>query len=152
MRLQFGGNFILKANQRHRMATQDDYIKTALRLPRDLHAELTSSAQLLGRSLNAEIIERLARGTNTWEMHKVISQLTQAIEDGNKRRKRETGAILRGFEEAMEAFKAAVDLAEHEGVSGDALDDLRNSLSEHESQVFNFEALIDHDSEYLGNP
>ncbi|MGQ7939154.1 Arc family DNA-binding protein [Paraburkholderia sp. D1E] len=133
------------------MATQDDYIKTALRLPRDLHAELTSSAQLLGRSLNAEIIERLARGTNTWEMHKVISQLTQAIEDGNNRRKRENGAILRGLDAAVEALRTAVDIAEREGVSGDALDDLRNSFSEQESNKYQFEALIDHDAEYLGD-
>lgn len=41
------------------MATQDDYIKTALRLPRDLHSRLLHSAEAKGRSLNAELIDRL---------------------------------------------------------------------------------------------
>lgn len=43
----------------HNMATQDDYIKTALRLPRALHAELLASAESKGRSLNAELIANL---------------------------------------------------------------------------------------------
>lgn len=41
------------------MANQDDYIKTALRLPRDLHAQLHLAAEKAGRSLNAELIARL---------------------------------------------------------------------------------------------
>jgi hypothetical protein len=39
--------------------SQDDYIKTALRLPRGLHALLIDAAEANGRSLNAEIIARL---------------------------------------------------------------------------------------------
>jgi hypothetical protein len=39
---------------------QDDYIKTALRLPPELHAEIKSAAEYHGRSMNAEIIARLA--------------------------------------------------------------------------------------------
>jgi len=38
---------------------QDDYIRTALRLPRDLHAQVQASAETKGRSMNAEIISRL---------------------------------------------------------------------------------------------
>lgn len=41
------------------MANQDDFIKTALRLPRGLHARIQSSAAAAGRSMNAEIIDRL---------------------------------------------------------------------------------------------
>ena len=43
------------------MATskQDDYIKTALRLPRDLHAKIISAADNAERTMNAEIISRL---------------------------------------------------------------------------------------------
>jgi hypothetical protein len=43
------------------MATsyQDDYMKTALRLPRDLHARIQEAATSAGRSLNAELIARL---------------------------------------------------------------------------------------------
>jgi hypothetical protein len=39
--------------------TQADYIKTALRLPPSLHAELKDSAEKNGRTMNAEIIARL---------------------------------------------------------------------------------------------
>lgn len=38
---------------------QDDFQKTALRLPKDLHARLHESAAEIGRSYNAEIIARL---------------------------------------------------------------------------------------------
>jgi hypothetical protein len=43
------------------MAKQDDYVKTALRLPPALHASLTRSAAERGRSLNAEFVARLER-------------------------------------------------------------------------------------------
>lgn len=41
------------------MATQDDYIRTALRVPRDLHKALHESASKSNRTFNAEIIARL---------------------------------------------------------------------------------------------
>lgn len=40
---------------------QDDFQKTALRLPKDLHARLHESAAAVGRSYNAEIVARLAQ-------------------------------------------------------------------------------------------
>lgn len=55
------------------MAKQDDYIKTALRLPRELHADLCQSAQQMGRSLNADIISRLTKSKNQ-EGHLVLSK------------------------------------------------------------------------------
>lgn len=56
---------VIVRNVYHRiMATQDDYIKTALRLPRALHAELHTSAESKGRSLNAELIDRLQGGAD----------------------------------------------------------------------------------------
>lgn len=41
------------------MARQDDYIRTALRLPPDMHKALHDSADASGKSFNAEIIARL---------------------------------------------------------------------------------------------
>lgn len=41
------------------MAKQDDYIKTALRIPKALHARLSAQAEAKGRSLNAEFIASL---------------------------------------------------------------------------------------------
>ena len=39
--------------------TQKDYVKTALRLPPDLHADLHVAAKVAERGLNAEMIFRL---------------------------------------------------------------------------------------------
>lgn len=41
------------------MATQDDYIRTALRVPPDLHAQLHEAAKGNNRTFNAEIVARL---------------------------------------------------------------------------------------------
>ena len=41
------------------MAKQDDFVKTALRIPRTLHAQIQQAAEASGRSMNAEIIDRL---------------------------------------------------------------------------------------------
>lgn len=41
------------------MAKQDDYIRTALRVPPELHAKIHASAEDAGRTFNAEIVQRL---------------------------------------------------------------------------------------------
>ncbi|MGJ7533906.1 MULTISPECIES: Arc family DNA-binding protein [unclassified Variovorax] len=48
------------------MATsyQDDYMKTALRLPRDLHAKIQEAATASGKSLNSELIARLQHASD----------------------------------------------------------------------------------------
>lgn len=42
-----------------RISKQEDFLKTALRLPRDLHAKIHEAADEAGRSMNAEIVARL---------------------------------------------------------------------------------------------
>ncbi len=42
-----------------RKTTQSEYIKTALRLPPDLHADIAAEAARQGHSMNAEILLRL---------------------------------------------------------------------------------------------
>jgi hypothetical protein len=41
------------------MAKQDEYVKTALRLPKEVHQSLTDAAAARGQSLNAEMVARL---------------------------------------------------------------------------------------------
>lgn len=41
------------------LTPQDDYMKTALRLPRDVHARIQEAATSNGRSMNAEMVARL---------------------------------------------------------------------------------------------
>lgn len=43
------------------MATQDDYIRTALRVPPELHAQIHASAKANNRTFNAEIVAILER-------------------------------------------------------------------------------------------
>lgn len=57
------------------MAHQDDFIKTALRLPRRLHASIREAAQLGGKSMNAEIIGRLQDSLRVEEVGSVLAQL-----------------------------------------------------------------------------
>lgn len=47
------------------MATQDDYIRTALRVPPDLHAKIHESAKENNRTFNAEIVARLEQSFST---------------------------------------------------------------------------------------
>ncbi|HEX8610190.1 MAG TPA: Arc family DNA-binding protein [Telluria sp.] len=42
--------------------TQAEFIKTALRLPPDLHAEIRAEAERNGHSMNTEILVRLRAG------------------------------------------------------------------------------------------
>lgn len=53
---------------------QDDYIKTALRLPRDLHAEISEAAVEHGRSMNSEIIDRLGRSSTDPSLADIAQQ------------------------------------------------------------------------------
>lgn len=39
---------------------QDEYVRTALRLPPDLHEKVKSAARAAGHTMNAEIIARVA--------------------------------------------------------------------------------------------
>lgn len=57
--------------------TQSDYIKTALRLPPDLHAELTAAAEQNGHSLNTEILNRLR--SNQEHIARELSEIRAGI-------------------------------------------------------------------------
>lgn len=61
-----------------RKTTHDDHVKTALRLPPDLHAEMSRDALFNGRSLNAEILARL-RHSPLEELRKENAELKQIL-------------------------------------------------------------------------
>lgn len=60
-------------------APQDDWHKTGLRLPKELHHQLHEAAAASGRSYNAEIVARLEASfdakTDSGMTHKLIDQL-----------------------------------------------------------------------------
>lgn len=60
------------------LTSQDDYIRTALRLPRDLHKEVQDSAEKNNRSMNAEIVARLQ---SSFEEKKHVSTTAELLVD-----------------------------------------------------------------------
>lgn len=61
-----------------RKNVQSNHIKTALRLPPDLHAEVAAAAEHNGRSMNAEIIARL-RNTKSADVLEQLSELKRMV-------------------------------------------------------------------------
>lgn len=58
------------------LTNQDDFLKTALRMPRDLHEQIQSAAKATGRSMNAEIISRLQQSFEpTIRLHQSFGSL-----------------------------------------------------------------------------
>lgn len=71
------------------MANQDEYMKTALRLPRDLHAKLMDAAETTGKSLNAEMIARLTEsfaGAHSPDLVAKVARLSLALSLVNTQR------------------------------------------------------------------
>lgn len=65
------------------MATQDDYIRTALRVPPELHAKIHEAAKSNNRTFNAEIVARLdgSLADDTIEVTGFNDQLRAIFED-----------------------------------------------------------------------
>lgn len=72
---------------------QSDYHKTALRLPRDLHAEIRDAATKNGHSMNAEIITRLlayqsfearlrSLSRESSEIKSIVKKILEALDEG----------------------------------------------------------------------
>lgn len=64
-----------------RKNTQADYVKTALRLPPDLHEQLHAGAQSTGRSLNNEILTRLYKSFDAESETEKLRKLTDLMRD-----------------------------------------------------------------------
>ncbi|WP_374046373.1 toxin-antitoxin system HicB family antitoxin [Massilia antarctica] len=63
--------------------TQSEYIKTALRLPPDLHAEIQAEADRQGHSMNMEILFRLraaAPGRLPSELEEIKAMLQRVVD------------------------------------------------------------------------
>lgn len=53
---------------------QDDYIRTAMRLPPDLHRAVKSAARAAGHTMNAEIIARIAAAEENASFKTILKQ------------------------------------------------------------------------------
>ncbi|MDC6126645.1 Arc family DNA-binding protein [Burkholderia gladioli] len=111
------------------MATQDEYIKTALRLPRHLHADISVSAENAGRSMNAEIIERLSKSSDLGHLHRVIDQLTQVMEGDRKDIQMRLDLARMLFEQMIDALETAALKALEQGAIDEDVHRLRDEIS-----------------------
>ncbi|KVE67193.1 hypothetical protein WI96_10430 [Burkholderia vietnamiensis] len=111
------------------MATQDEYIKTALRLPRHLHADIAVSAEKAGRSMNAEIIERLSKSSDLGHLHRVIEQLTQVMEGDRKDMQLRLELARMLFEQTIDALEAAAVTTLQQGATDADVQRLHDEIS-----------------------
>lgn len=58
---------------------QDDFIRTALRVPPDLHALIHAAAEENGRTFNSEIVERLKASFSTEPLEARVAKLESAV-------------------------------------------------------------------------
>jgi hypothetical protein len=71
-----------------RMAKQDDFIKTALRLPRGLRDEIKAAADAAGHSMNDEIIDRIRLGPEQVAATAILAKISEfdaALRDAAKK-------------------------------------------------------------------
>jgi hypothetical protein len=73
--------------------SQDEYHRTALRLPRDLHQQVLRAAEAAGRTMNAELLARIAGADEVTANKELVRQNA------------ELKAMLREIMEAIELLK-----------------------------------------------
>ncbi|PRX32234.1 Arc-like DNA binding dprotein [Paraburkholderia sp. BL18I3N2] len=125
------------------MATQDEYIKTALRLPRHLHADISVSAENAGRSMNAEIIERLSKSSDMSHLHRVIEQLTQTMAAERQGLRIQLGWALMLYEQTIRALDEAVLLAEQNNAPPEEIRRLQGEIEHAQKYVKTMEPAAD---------
>ncbi|MDB5937486.1 MAG: Arc-like binding protein [Massilia sp.] len=54
--------------------SQDEYIRTAIRLPPDLHASVRVAAKAAGRTMNAELIYRVSSAEEVASFKQLVRQ------------------------------------------------------------------------------
>jgi hypothetical protein len=95
------------------MKTPDSAIKTSLRLPRSLHAEIEKAAAALGLSLNAEMILRLERNPHDDYAKAILDEIARrdlAVADGLRRQVTVLWTALDRANDALEKVAAAMSL------------------------------------------
>lgn len=143
-RLHTKVNFILKAvvDYNGGMANQDDYIKTALRLPRHLHADATVAAQTAGRSLNAELIHRIGQSSETAYLQRVIDQLGQTLKMERDGQAAYMSHVLVMYGQILRDMEKAVHLAESSGADPKEVQRLRQHCNEARGALDAFVAIM----------
>lgn len=61
------------------MPLQDEYIRTALRLPPELHQRIHQAADKAGRSFNAELIARISGSFDSQSIEARLASIEQQL-------------------------------------------------------------------------
>ncbi|MFT0167522.1 Arc family DNA-binding protein [Paraburkholderia mimosarum] len=86
------------------MANQDDFIKTALRLPRELHTAIRAAAESASKSMNSEIIGRLHESLRTDEAGSILERLNSREAQLLEAKERQLGMLTEIVGRADEAL------------------------------------------------
>jgi hypothetical protein len=123
------------------MATQDDYIKTALRLPRHLHADATITAEAAGRSLNAELIHRISQSADQGHLRRVIEQLMETMKNERSSLGDYLRFVMMMYEQALRALDEAILLAQQKNATAQDVQRLQTELDHSRGALKAFEAV-----------
>jgi hypothetical protein len=107
------------------MAQQDDYVKTALRLPRHLHADATVAAQASGHSLNTELVRRIGQSTDVEHLHRVIADLSQSMKASRDHYGAILSLLLDELKHTIQVLDESLLLAQYKNGSQDDVQRLR---------------------------
>ncbi|MFM0405200.1 hypothetical protein [Paraburkholderia dipogonis] len=96
----------------------DDTIKTSLRLPRSLHAEIQSAATAVGLTVNAEILVRLKhnpRDSAADAILKTIEARDAAVEEGLRKQNAVLWSAVDRAEDVLKRVSIAMAKVSGEG-------------------------------------
>lgn len=110
------------------MATQDDFVKTALRLPRSLHAEIQASAAAAGRSMNAEIIDRLQTDPEGEALAVMLDRLRGSDDELRETTKKQRDLLWNIVDRAEEVLSQTEGLMQDSDVLPGDLASVRQSI------------------------
>lgn len=94
------------------MRKQDDFFRTQIRIPADLHRALKDATEDSGRSLNAEIVARLSESFRSAEVLERVSSMSAELDRKLEGVRKEMQLMEKardeaaGFIEHIQALKA----------------------------------------------
>lgn len=100
------------------MPSQDDTIKTSLRMPRSLHAEIEAAGRSVGLTINAEMLIRLERNPRDNAAEAILAEIERrdaAVADGLRKQISVLWSALDRADEVLKRVATAMSKVSGEG-------------------------------------
>lgn len=94
------------------MGKQDDFFRTQIRIPADLHRALKEATEESGRSLNAEIVARLNDSFRTEDTFERFNLMSVTLDEKLEKVRKEIDLMEKSKSEASEFIKQLETLKE----------------------------------------